>query len=141
MLLLTNVKLEKSDRITSNSKVGFPGFGVSVCWSCTSGLPSVCSLCYARHLQKIEIPENFIALCKSSLDRVLLCQGHPHFDFFLPSVAENCREQVMANLRTSFRFFQQARFPAPTIDLAWRAGTQNSKRYMCTVVFFGDAVK
>ena len=48
-LLLTNIKLEKSDRITSNSKVGFPGFGVSVCWSCTSGLPSVCSPHCARH--------------------------------------------------------------------------------------------
>jgi len=47
-LLLTNIKLEKSERITSNSKVGFPGFGVSVCWSCTSGLPSVCSPHCAR---------------------------------------------------------------------------------------------
>jgi len=51
MLLLTNVKLEKSERIASNSKVGFPGFGVLVCWSCTSGLPSVCSLCCARQWQ------------------------------------------------------------------------------------------
>jgi len=49
ILLLTNIKLEKSERITSNSKVGFPGFGVLVCWSCMSGLPSVCTPHYARH--------------------------------------------------------------------------------------------
>jgi len=63
MLLSTNVKLEKSERIASNSEVGFPGFGVSVCWSCASGLPSVCSPHCARQFHVLPMP----AFCRSNL--------------------------------------------------------------------------